>query len=147
MIDIDFIITLMKLYNESYIFCYCILNYIYNLIFDMNVSYMSFIIVYSQNLNHSSHVIYVTIFEAFKELYKVYFQILIYTSIYLFHYICVRLNNQRYTLCYCILNYDYNIIFDLNVSYMSFIIIFITNLEPVNSYNLCHNFRRCQRII
>ena len=52
----------------------------------------------------------------------------------------VRMNSKRYILCYCILNYDDNLIFDLNVSYMSFTIIFIPNFKSVISCHLCHIF-------
>ena len=40
--------------------------------------------------------------------------------------IFVILNNKSYIFCYCILNYDDNIIFDLSVSHISFIIILLT---------------------
>ena len=56
--------------------------------------------------------------------------------------IFVRLNNKRHILCYCILNYDDNRIFDLYVYYMSFIIIFTTNFESVILYHFCHNFSK-----
>ena len=53
--------------------------------------------------------------------------------------IFVKLNNKTYILCYCILNYDDDRTFDLYVSYMSFIIIFITNLESIINYYLFYN--------
>ena len=40
-INIDFIITSVRFNNKGYIFWYCILSYDDNLIFDMNVSYIS----------------------------------------------------------------------------------------------------------
>ena len=45
---------------------------------------------------------------------------------YFFIIIFVKLNNKFYTFCCCILDYDDNIIFDLNVSYVSFLMIFLT---------------------
>ena len=52
--------------------------------------------------------------------------------------IFVILNNKRYIFCYCIFNYDDNCIFDLYVSYMSFIITFIINNESVIYCNFCY---------
>ena len=52
--------------------------------------------------------------------------------------IIVILHNKRYIFCYCIFNYDDNFIFDLFFSYMSFIIIIITNFESVIS---CHFYQ------
>ena len=40
-----------------------------------------------------------------------------------------RLNNKRYISCYFLLNYDYSCILDIYVSYMSFVIIYFTNLK------------------
>ena len=51
----------------------------------------------------------------------------------------VRLNNNRYIYCYCILKYDDNHKFDLYVSYISSIIIFLTNFESVISCYFHHN--------
>ena len=53
--------------------------------------------------------------------------------------IFVRLNNGRYIFCYCTLNYDDNRIFDLYVSYMSFIIIILTTFKSVICCHFCHN--------
>ena len=55
--------------NKLYIFCYCKLNYDDNLIFNLNVSYMSFLIIS------------LTIFVTFKEIYKEHCPIFIKTSI------------------------------------------------------------------
>ena len=52
----------------------------------------------------------------------------------------VILNHKRYIFCYCILSYNNNCAFDIYVSYMSFIIIFLTNFESVISCHFCHNF-------
>ena len=41
------------------------------------------------------------------------------------------LNKKRYILCYCILDYDDDLIFDLNVSYVEFLIICFTISESV----------------
>ena len=52
----------------------------------------------------------------------------------------MKLNNERYILCYYILNYDDNRTFDLCVSYMSFINIFLTNIKSVIYCNFCHKY-------
>ena len=57
-----FIIIFVGLNNEINIFWYCILEYDDNIIFDMNVSYMSFLTISKQ----SSLIISLTIFESFK---------------------------------------------------------------------------------
>ena len=53
--------------------------------------------------------------------------------------IFVRLNNESYILCYCILNYDDNRTFNIYVSYMYFINIPTTNFESVICCHICHN--------
>ena len=58
---------------------------------------------------------------------------------YCFITIVVKLNNERYIFCYCILNYDDSHIFDLYVSYMVFMIIVLTNFESVIRSHFCHN--------
>ena len=45
--------------------------------------------------------------------------------------IFVILKKRRYIFCYCILGYDGNLILDLNVPYVSFLIIFLTIFESV----------------
>ena len=52
----------------------------------------------------------------------------------------VRLNNNRYIFCYFILNHDYNCIFVLCVSFISFIIIYLEIFESVICCHFCHNF-------
>ena len=59
----------------------------------------------------------------------------------------VILKNDIYIFCCSILNYDDNVIFDLNVSYMSFIIISLTYFELVISFHFCLNVRISQRVI
>ena len=54
--------------------------------------------------------------------------------------IFVRLNNKIYIFCYFILNCDDNRTFGLYVSYLSFIIIFLSNFESVICCRFCHNF-------
>ena len=81
-IDIDYIIIVVILNKKSHKFCYCILEYDYNIIFDLNVFNMSFIMIFSQISNQPSLFISITIFEAAKEFYKVPLLIPIYTSIY-----------------------------------------------------------------
>ena len=53
----------------------------YAIVFYLNISYVSFLIIFLIFLNQSSLVISPTFFEAVKELYKFHFPILIYTSI------------------------------------------------------------------
>ena len=59
----------MRLNNKCYIFYYCILDYDDNLKSDLNVSYVSVIIIY------------LTILESVKEIYQEHCTILIKTSI------------------------------------------------------------------
>ena len=51
--------------------------------------------------------------------------------------IVMKLTNERYSLCYCVLNYDENCTFDMYVYYMSFILYFFKTLEAVIC---CHFF-------
>ena len=60
-IDNFFITTFVKLNNERYILCQYILSYDYNRILDLYVSYISFIICFSQFLNRWFLVISVII--------------------------------------------------------------------------------------
>ena len=53
--------------------------------------------------------------------------------------IIVNLNNERYILCYYILNYDENHTYNIHVSYIYFIINCFTNLESVICFHLYHN--------
>ena len=59
----------MRFNNGHYIFCYCILEYDDNIISNLNVSYVSFLIVS------------ITTFESFKEIYREHFPIVIKTII------------------------------------------------------------------
>ena len=80
-VDIDFT-TIFVIFNiERYILCYWIFNYDDNCIFDMYVSYMSFIIICITNFESVFCCNLFHIFEAVKELHKVPFKIMIYTSI------------------------------------------------------------------
>ena len=56
----------------------------------------------------------------------------------------VRLNNKRYIFCYCIFNYDKNLLFNLYFTYMSFIIIIITNFVLVI---YCHFCQKCLEVV
>ena len=60
-IDIRFLIILMRLNKKRYIFYYCILNCGDNHTFDMYVSYLSFINFFLKISNHLYDVISVTI--------------------------------------------------------------------------------------
>ena len=57
------------------------MDYDDNPIFDLSVSYVSFLIIFLTISNQLSLVISLTIFEAVKELYKIQFTISIYNSI------------------------------------------------------------------
>ena len=80
-VDIDFITILLMLNNNRFVFFHFILNCVDNFTFDLYVSYMSFIIFFSQVLNKWYVFISVTLFKAVKELHKVPFPILMNTSI------------------------------------------------------------------
>ena len=64
MIDIVFIKVLVRSNDKRYIFCYFILDYYGNILCNINVSYVSFFIIYF------------TFFESVEELYKVNLPIL-----------------------------------------------------------------------
>ena len=67
-----FITIFVRLNNEQYIYRYYILDYNDNIILDLNVSDVSFLVNFPQFLKQPYLFIYLTIFEVVKELYKVH---------------------------------------------------------------------------